>query len=169
MTTALGHCPHRHPRNGEKLIHIRVVELIITAAFRRHLRRSEKNITHHYRWCVIHDFLPRVRGVGKSAGVFNFVRVPRLPVFSNRVVDFNTVNSAYPVGASFNNARTIDSVLANGLDAIPGGPGIMAILAAGNLRRGLALGLASGPRAASALGLTPRACSCSRTDQRRTG
>ena len=102
MTTALGHCPHRHPRNGEKLIHIRVVELIITAAFRRHLRRSEKNITHHYRWCVIHDFLPRVRGVGKSAGVFNFVRVPRLPVFSNRVVDFNTVNSAYPVGASFN-------------------------------------------------------------------
>ena len=64
-------------------------------------------------------------------------------------------NTAHPVGASFNNARTIDSVLANGLEAIPGGSGIMAILAARNLRRGLALGLPSGQGAADALGLTP--------------
>jgi hypothetical protein len=90
------------------------------------------------------------------ANVFNFIRVPRLPVFSNWTVDFNMFfNTAHPVGASFNNARTIDSILANGLEAIPGGSGIMAILAARNLRRGLAMGLPSGQGAARALGLTP--------------
>jgi len=46
-------------------------------------------------------------------------------------------------------------VLANGLEGIPGGSGIMAILAARNLRRGLALGLPSGQGAARALRLTP--------------
>src|SRR5215207_1695692 len=67
------------------------------------------------------------------------------PVFSNWAVDFNMFfNTAHPVGASFNNARKIDSVLANGLETIPGGSGIMAILATRNLRRGLALGLPSG-------------------------
>jgi hypothetical protein len=64
-------------------------------------------------------------------------------------------NTAHPVGASFNNARTIDSVLANGLEAIPGGSGIMAVLAARNLRRGLAMGLPGGQGAASHLGITP--------------
>ena len=88
------------------------------------------------------------------ANVFNFVRVPRLPVFSNWAVDFNMFfNTAHPVGTTFNNARTIDSVLANGLEAIPGGIGIMAILAARNLRRGLAMGLPSGQGAARALGV----------------
>jgi hypothetical protein len=64
-------------------------------------------------------------------------------------------NTAHPAGASCNDARKIDSILANGLETIPGGSGIMAILAARNLRRGLALGLASGEGAANALGLTP--------------
>jgi len=90
------------------------------------------------------------------ANVFAFARVPRLPVFSNWVVDFNLFfNTAHPVATSFNNARTIDSVLANGLEAIPGGSGIMAVLAARNLRRGLAMGLPSGQGAAHHLGITP--------------
>jgi hypothetical protein len=65
------------------------------------------------------------------------------------------VSTAHPVAASCINARTIDSVLANGLEAIPGGSGIMAVLAARNLRRGLAMGLPSGQGAANSLGLTP--------------
>jgi heme peroxidase len=90
------------------------------------------------------------------ANVFAFARIPRLPVFSNWVVDFNLFfNTAHPVATSFNNARTIDSVLANGLEAIPGGSGIMAVLAARNLRRGLAMGLPSGQGAAHYLGITP--------------
>ena len=93
--------------------------------------------------------------VSTLKGIFDFVRVPRLPVFSNWAVDLNMFfSTAHPVGASFNNARPIDSVLANGLETIPGGSGIMAILAARNLRRGLAMGLPSGQGAANALGLT---------------
>jgi hypothetical protein len=92
-------------------------------------------------------------------GVFDFVRVPRLPLFSNWATDFNMFfNTAHPVPGAFNNARRIDSVLAQGLEQIPGGAGIMAILAARNLRRGLAFGLPSGQAAAAALGvpvLTP--------------
>ena len=89
-------------------------------------------------------------------GVFDFIRVPLIPLFSNWAVDFNMFfNTAHPVGASFNNARKIDSVLANGLEQIPGGSGIMAVLAARNLRRGLALELPSGQAAANALGIVP--------------
>jgi len=62
-------------------------------------------------------------------------------------------NAAHPVGASFNNARTIDNVLANGLEAIPGGSGIMAVLAACHLRRGLAMGFPGGQGAANHLGI----------------
>jgi hypothetical protein len=65
------------------------------------------------------------------------------------------VSTAHPVAASFNNAGTIDSVLAKGLEAIPGGSGIMAVLAARHLRRGVAMGLPSGQGAANSLGLTP--------------
>ena len=102
---------------------------------------------------VLNSSLPAAAST--LANVFNFVRVPRLPVFSNWAVDLNMFfNTAHPVGASFNNARTIDSVLANGLESIPGGSGIMAILAVRNLRRGLALGLPSGQGAAHVLGLT---------------
>ena len=89
-------------------------------------------------------------------GVFDFIRVPLLPLFSNWAVDFNMFfNTAHPVSGSFNSARKIDSVLANGLEAIPGGSGIMAVLASRNLRRGLAFGLPSGQGAATALGITP--------------
>ena len=54
-----------------------------------------------------------------------------------------------------NKARKIDSVLAHELEILPGGTGIMAILAARNLRRGLALGLPSGQAMASSFGITP--------------
>lgn len=43
-----------------------------------------------------------------------------------------------------NKARKIDSVLANGLESLPGFSGMMQVLAQRNLRRGLALGLPSG-------------------------
>jgi hypothetical protein len=89
-------------------------------------------------------------------GVFDFIRVPLLPLFSNWVVDFNMFfNTAHPVAGKFNNARKIDSVLANGLESIPGGSGIMQILAARNLRRGLAFGLPSGQGVAGAFGIAP--------------
>ena len=64
-------------------------------------------------------------------------------------------NTAHRVGASFNNARKIDSVLANGLETIPSNSGIMAILAGRNLRRGFAMGLPSSQGTANALGIAP--------------
>ena len=206
------------PRNDENVIvsqfhhamlrfHNQVVELLITAAFPGDIfSEARKIVTHHYQWCVVHDFLPRVCGatavnnaiasvaapVGSAfrmpvefavaayrfghsmirngyilnsslppaastlAGVFQFIRVPLLPLFSNWVVDFNMYFiTAHPVAGSFNNARKIDSVLANGLEAIPGGSGIMAVLASRNLRRGLALGLPSGQGAAGVFGVAP--------------
>lgn len=206
------------PRNDENVIvsqfhhamlkfHNEVVELLITAAFPGDIfTEARKIVTHHYQWCVVHDFLPRVCGaaavndalatvsapVGSSfrmpvefavaayrfghsmirngyilnsslppsastlAGIFQFIRVPLLPLFSNWAVDFNMLFiTAHPVPGSFNNARKIDSVLANGLEAIPGGSGIMAVLASRNLRRGLAMGLPSGQGAASVFGIAP--------------
>jgi len=187
--------------------HNQVVELLITSTFPGDIfAEAKKIVTHHYQWCVVHDFLPRICGVpavnnaiatvsasiGSSfrmpvefsvaayrfghsmirngyilntslppfvsslKGVFDFIRVPLLPLFSNWAVDFNMFfNTAHPVGANFNNARKIDSVLASGLEQIPGGSGIMAVLASRNLRRGLAFGLPSGQAAANALGITP--------------
>jgi hypothetical protein len=206
------------PRNDENLIvaqfhhamlkfHNRVVDLLLLAAFPGDVFAEAKRIvTHHYQWCVVHDFLPRICGaaavnaaiasvsapVGSAfrmpvefsvaayrfghsmirngyvlnsslppalstlQGVFDFIRVPRLPVFSNWAVDFNMFfNTTHPVAGKFNNARKIDSVLAAGLEAIPGGSGIMAVLAARNLRRGLAFGLPSGQAAATAFGIVP--------------
>lgn len=87
--------------------------------------------------------------------VFAFIRAPRLPVFSNWVIDFNAF---FETGISvpiFNRARKIDSVLANGLEFLPGFSGMMAELASRNLRRGLAFGLPSGQALASAFGITP--------------
>jgi len=78
------------------------------------------------------------------AQVFEFIRPPRLPVFSNWVVDFNAFFDTGFVVPVNNKARKIDSVLANGLEALPGFTGMMAVLAQRNLRRGLALGLPSG-------------------------
>lgn len=88
--------------------------------------------------------------------VFEFVRNPRLPVFSNWVVDFNAfvhTGKSVPV---FNNARKIDSLLANGLENLPGTPpGLLGILAARNLKRGLAFGLPSGQAVAKYFGIAP--------------
>lgn len=87
--------------------------------------------------------------------VFEFNRNPRLPVFSNWVVDFNAFfETGVPVPVS-NKARRIDSVMATGLEALPGLTGMMAILATRNLRRGVALGLPSGQGMAGAFGVVP--------------
>jgi hypothetical protein len=206
------------PRNDENVIisnfhhamlkfHNSVVDLLIAGFFAGDIfAEAKKIVTHHYQWCVVHDFLSRVCGVaavndaittqnpgvgsafrmpvefavaayrfGHSMirnryvlntslpasasslqGVFAFIRVPLLPLFSNWATDFNMFfNTAHPVAGFFNNARKIDSVLANGLESIPGGSGIMAVLAARNLRRGLAFGLPSGQAAAKSLGIVP--------------
>ncbi len=87
--------------------------------------------------------------------VFQFSRNPNLPVLSNWVVDFNAFfNTGVTVPVN-NKARKIDSVLANGLESIPGFSGIQAVLATRNLRRGLAFGLPSGQGMAGFLGETP--------------
>jgi hypothetical protein len=87
------------------------------------------------------------------ADVFKFNRNPDLPVFSDRVVDFNAFFDTGVVVPVNNKARKIDTFLSNGLEAIPGGSGIMAILATRNLRRGLALGLPSGQATANFFGI----------------
>jgi hypothetical protein len=87
--------------------------------------------------------------------VFAFIHEPHLPVRSNWVVDFNAffeTGFAVPV---FNSARKIDSVLASGLESLPGMSGMMAVLARRNLLRGLALGLPSGQAMASFLKVAP--------------
>jgi len=87
--------------------------------------------------------------------VFEFNRNPRLPVFSNWVVDFNAFfDTGVPVPVH-NKARRIDSFMATGLESLPGFTGLMAILATRNLRRGLALGLPSGQGMANSFGITP--------------
>lgn len=86
---------------------------------------------------------------------FKFIRNPRLPVLSNWVVDFNAFFQTGINVPVFNFTRKIDSFLANGLENLPGGSGIMAMLAARNLRRGLAMGLPSGQATATALGIIP--------------
>jgi hypothetical protein len=102
------------------------------------------------RYWVNHNFINATLGQ-----VFEFNRNPRLPVFSNWVVDFNAF---FDTGGSVpvhNKARRIDSFLANGLETLPGFAGMMAILATRNLRRGLALGLPSGQGMAKAFGIPP--------------
>ncbi|MEK6289761.1 MAG: heme peroxidase family protein [Acidobacteriota bacterium] len=87
--------------------------------------------------------------------VFEFNRNPRLPVFSNWVVDFNAFfDTGVPVPVH-NKARRIDSFLANGLETLPGFAGLMAILATRNLRRALALGLPSGQGMANSFSIAP--------------
>lgn len=87
--------------------------------------------------------------------VFQFNRNPLLPVFSNWVVDFNAFfDTGVPVPIH-NKARKIDSVMANGLESLPGFAGMMAILATRNLRRALALGLPSGQGMANSFGIVP--------------
>jgi hypothetical protein len=77
-------------------------------------------------------------------------------VFSNWVVDFNSFFETGQLGPTPNKkARKIDSFMANGLETLPGFSGLMAILAARNLRRGLSLGLPSGQGMAKFLGIAP--------------
>jgi hypothetical protein len=77
--------------------------------------------------------------------VFDFIRNPMIPVMTNWVVDMNAFFQTGISTAVFNMAKKIDSVLAAGLNTLPGFPaGAMASLATRNLRRGLALGLPSG-------------------------
>ncbi len=85
--------------------------------------------------------------------VFEFNRVPRLPVFSNWVVDFNAFFETGVTVPVNNKARQFDSVLAHQLESLPGFTGLMAVLAKRNLRRGLALGLPSGQGVASFFGV----------------
>ena len=66
-------------------------------------------------------------------------------------------NAFFDTGISVpvnNKAKKIDSVLSNGLEALPGATGMMAILASRNLKRGLALGLPSGQATANAFGIS---------------
>ncbi len=87
------------------------------------------------------------------AEVFDFIRKPQIPVRADWAVNFNAFFDTGIFVPVNNKAKQIDSVLAAGLEAIPGGSGIMAILATRNLRRGLALGLPSGQAMAAAFGL----------------
>jgi len=87
--------------------------------------------------------------------VFAFNRPPNLPILSNWVVDFNAFfDTGVPVPVN-NKARKIDSMLANGLESLPGFSAMLAILAARNLRRGQALGLPSGQGMAREFNITP--------------
>ena len=87
--------------------------------------------------------------------VFAFNRPPLLPVHSNWVVDFNAFfDTGIPVPVH-NKARKIDSFMAHGLESLPGFAGMMAVLAARNLLRGLALGLPSGQGMANSFGIPP--------------
>jgi len=89
------------------------------------------------------------------AQLFEFNRNPRLPVFSNWVVDFNAFFDTGVPAPIHNKARKIDSFLAAGLESLPGFAGLMAVLATRNLRRGLALGLPSGQGMAQFFGIAP--------------
>ena len=88
------------------------------------------------------------------AQVFEFIREPRLPVFSSWVVDMNAFFDTGIVVPVHNKAKKIDSVLAPGLNSLPGFPAAMAALATRNLRRGQAMGLPSGQGMAKMFGLT---------------
>jgi hypothetical protein len=100
------------------------------------------------RYWLNHNFIDQ-----PLSDVFAFIRKPHLPVRSNWVIDFNAFfQTGVPVPV-FNSARKIDSVLANGLESLPGFNGMMAVLARRNLLRGLALGLPSGQAMAGFLGL----------------
>jgi hypothetical protein len=98
-----------------------------------------------------------VNGVQINASlkdVFDFIRNPKIPVMSNWVVDMNAFFQTGITVPVFNMAKKIDSVLAAGLNTLPGFPaGAMASLATRNLRRGLALGLPSGQGVAGHFGI----------------
>lgn len=93
--------------------------------------------------------------------VFEFIRIPRLDVFSNWVVDFNLYFTGRPLptinGVQFNFARKIDTRLAVGLETLPDvavTDNFMKMLAKRNMVRGLALGLPSGQAVAKKIAAT---------------
>jgi len=87
--------------------------------------------------------------------VFQFIRKPLLPVLSSWVVNMNSFfETGVPVPV-FNFTRKIDTILTNALESLPGTAGIMSVLAARNLNRGLIFGLPSGQVACRRLGITP--------------
>lgn len=193
------------PRNDENLIvvqfhhamlrfHNAVVDHLVERGFTGDVFvEAKRQVTLHFQWAVLHDFLERhicapgsvsaaLRDVTAAVGspfrmpvefsvaayrmghsmirnqywlnfnfpkarlgeVFTFNRSPNLPVRSKCVVDFNAFfNTGNPVPVD-NMARRLDSVLAKGLEELPGMSGMMAVLATRNLLRGLALGLPSG-------------------------
>ncbi len=102
------------------------------------------------RYWVNHNF-----PAATLAQVFEFNRPPRLPVFSNWVVDFNALfDTGGPVPVN-NKARRIDTFMATGLESLPGFSGMMSVLATRNLLRGLAMGLPSGQGMAKSFGILP--------------
>ncbi|MBC8153759.1 MAG: hypothetical protein H7Z72_12680 [Bacteroidetes bacterium] len=102
---------------------------------------------------------PFLNGKAATLGqIFEFNRPPRLPVFTNWVVDFNLFFEARPLpnrnGVRFNNARKFDSKIAKGLEELPGEPdNFMKMLAQRNLVRSLALGVPMGQAIARYLGV----------------
>lgn len=106
---------------------------------------------------MIRDFywLSFVQPFAQLPQVFAFNRDPNLPVFSNWVVDFNAFFDTGVFVPVNNKAKKIDSVMAVGLENLPGFSGLMAVLATRNLRRGLALGLPSGQAMARWFGIAP--------------
>lgn len=89
--------------------------------------------------------------------LFEFVRVPRLPVFSNWVVDFNRL---FETGRELpiNYAKKIDTHLSKQLESLPGADPtdrIMRTLAIRNLLRGLAFGVPTGQSVAEYMGGVP--------------
>lgn len=102
------------------------------------------------RYWLNHNFVDQ-----PLSDLFAFIRKPHVPVRSNWVIDFNAFfDTGVPVPV-FNSARKIDSVLANGLESLPGFSGMMQVLARRNLLRGLALGLPSGQAMAGFFNVVP--------------
>lgn len=101
----------------------------------------------------------QLSGAATLAQIFEFIRVDKLEVFSNWVVDFNLLFDGRPVptanGVKKNFTRKIDTRLAVGLSELPQETGnIMPFLAKRNLVRGMALRLPSGQSVARAIGAT---------------
>ena len=76
------------PRNDENVIvsqfhhamlkfHNQVVDLLVTAAFPGDIfAEAKKIVTHHYQWCVVHDFLPRICGAAAVNAAIASVSAP---------------------------------------------------------------------------------------------
>jgi hypothetical protein len=130
------------------------VEFSVAAyRFGHSLIRQTYWINHLFINTPLLDALKFINNNGSNPPVTIPLNIPNVP--SSLVVDFNAF---FPTGINvpiFNNARKIDSFLANGLENLPSNNGFMAMLAVRNLRRGLAMGLPSGQATATAFGIIP--------------